>query len=34
MQIVQAKADAARRAGLTPIICVGETRTEREAGQR
>ncbi|PPD41880.1 MAG: triose-phosphate isomerase [Methylocystis sp.] len=30
--IVQAKATAALRAGLTPIICVGETRAEREAG--
>ncbi len=29
---VRAKALAARRAGLTPIVCVGETRTEREAG--
>jgi triosephosphate isomerase len=29
---VQAKASAALRAGLTPIICVGETRAEREAG--
>ena len=30
---VQAKAAAALRAGLTPIICVGETREEREAGR-
>ena len=29
---VRAKAAAALRAGLTPIICVGETRAEREAG--
>jgi len=29
---VRAKALAARRAGLTPIVCVGEMRTEREAG--
>ncbi len=29
---VRAKAVAALRAGLTPIICVGETRAEREAG--
>ncbi len=29
---VHAKASAALRAGLTPIICVGETREEREAG--
>jgi triosephosphate isomerase (TIM) len=31
-EIVQSKAKAALRAGLTPIICVGETRGEREAG--
>lgn len=30
---VKAKAHAALRAGLTPIICVGETLTQREAGQ-
>lgn len=30
---VQAKARAAQRAGLTPIICVGETLGQREAGQ-
>jgi triosephosphate isomerase len=30
---VQAKARAAKRAGLTAIICVGETREEREAGR-
>ena len=30
---VRAKAMAAHRAGLTAIICVGETRAEREAGQ-
>ena len=29
---VRAKALAARRAGLSPIVCVGETRAEREAG--
>ncbi len=29
---VRAKALAARRAGLIPIICVGETRAERDAG--
>src|SRR5436190_1844412 len=29
---VRAKAEAARRAGLTPIVCVGETRPQREAG--
>jgi triosephosphate isomerase (TIM) len=28
---VRAKAEAARRAGLTPIVCVGETREQREA---
>ena len=31
--IVCAKAEAARRAGLTAIICVGETHAEREAGR-
>lgn len=30
--IVQAKALAARRALLTPVVCVGETRAERESG--
>jgi triosephosphate isomerase len=30
--VVHAKAAAVRRAGLTAIICVGETRAEREAG--
>ena len=30
---VRAKAMAAHRAGLIAIICVGETRAEREAGQ-
>lgn len=30
--IVQEKAAAALRAGLRPIICVGETRSQREAG--
>jgi triosephosphate isomerase (TIM) len=29
---VRAKAEAARRAGLTPIVCVGETRAQRDAG--
>jgi triosephosphate isomerase (TIM) len=29
---VQAKARAAMRAGLAPIVCVGETRLERDAG--
>ncbi|MGA7383639.1 MAG: triose-phosphate isomerase [Methylocella sp.] len=31
-RIVRAKADAALRAGLAAIVCVGETRAEREAG--
>jgi triosephosphate isomerase len=30
---VQAKARAAWRAGLTAIVCIGETRAQREAGQ-
>ncbi len=30
---VRAKALAARRAGLTAIVCVGETRNERDAGR-
>lgn len=30
---VRAKALAARRAGLLPVICVGETRAERDAGK-
>jgi triosephosphate isomerase len=30
---VRAKAEAAHRAGLTAIVCVGETREEREAGE-
>ena len=29
---VAAKTSAALKAGLTPIVCVGESRTEREAG--
>jgi triosephosphate isomerase len=29
---IRAKALAARRAGLMAVVCVGETRTEREAG--
>ncbi len=32
-QLVHVKALAARRHGLIPIICVGETLAEREAGQ-
>lgn len=31
--VVRAKAEAAWRAGLTAIICIGETRAEREGGQ-
>jgi triosephosphate isomerase (TIM) len=31
--MVAAKAQAAQAAGLTPIICIGETFAEREAGQ-
>ena len=30
---VRAKALAARRAGLLPIVCIGETRAERDAGR-
>ena len=30
---VHAKAEAAKRAGLIPIICVGETESQRDAGQ-
>ncbi len=32
-EIVQAKAEAASRAGLLPILCVGETRSERDGGE-
>ncbi|MCC8427541.1 triose-phosphate isomerase [Reyranella aquatilis] len=31
--IVRAKAEAAWRAGLLPIVCIGETLTQREAGE-
>ena len=31
--LVRAKASAAFRAGLIAVVCVGETRTEREAGE-
>jgi triosephosphate isomerase len=31
--LVRAKAEAALKAGLTPIVCVGETRSEREGGR-
>jgi triosephosphate isomerase (TIM) len=30
---VKAKAEAAQAAGLTPVICIGETLAEREAGR-
>ena len=32
--LVRAKAEAALKAGLTAIVCVGETLAEREAGQQ
>jgi len=32
-EVVKAKAEAALRAGLRAIVCVGETRAEREAGK-
>jgi triosephosphate isomerase (TIM) len=32
-ELVRHKAIAAIAAGLTPIVCIGETRAEREAGQ-
>ena len=32
-EAVRAKALAARRAGILAIVCIGETRTERDAGQ-
>lgn len=31
--LVRRKAEAAQAAGLTPIICVGETQSERDAGR-
>jgi triosephosphate isomerase len=31
--LVRRKAEAARAAGLTPIVCVGESRAEREGGR-
>jgi triosephosphate isomerase (TIM) len=31
--VVRAKSEAARRAGLVAIVCVGETHAEREAGR-
>ncbi len=33
-ELVRAKAEAGLKAGLTPIVCVGETKAEREAGQQ
>jgi triosephosphate isomerase len=30
--VVRAKAEAALRAGLLPVICIGETKSERESG--
>jgi triosephosphate isomerase len=32
-ELVRAKAEAAHRAGLTAIICIGETKAERNAGR-
>jgi triosephosphate isomerase (TIM) len=32
--LVRAKAEAALKAGLTPIVCVGETQAERASGQQ
>ena len=32
--LIQAKANAAVAAGLTPIVCVGETEAQRSAGQQ
>ncbi len=31
--VVRAKAEAAWRAGVTAIVCIGETRAQRDAGQ-
>ncbi|HEY5205840.1 MAG TPA: triose-phosphate isomerase [Roseiarcus sp.] len=33
-ETVRAKAEAALKAGLTPIVCVGETHAEREGGEQ
>jgi triosephosphate isomerase (TIM) len=33
-ELVRAKAQAALKAGLVPIVCVGETRAQREAGEQ
>jgi triosephosphate isomerase len=32
-EMVRAKAEGARRAGLTAIVCIGETEKERDSGQ-
>jgi triosephosphate isomerase len=32
-ELVQAKAEAARAHGMTPILCIGETQEERDAGR-
>lgn len=32
-ELVQAKAEAARAHGMTPILCIGETRDQRDAGK-
>jgi triosephosphate isomerase len=32
-EVVRAKAEAVLRAGITPIICVGETKAQREAAE-
>jgi triosephosphate isomerase (TIM) len=33
-ELVRAKAEAALKAGLVPIVCVGETQAERERGEQ
>jgi len=33
-ELVRAKAEAALKAGLIPIVCVGETHAQREAGEQ
>jgi len=33
-ELVRAKAEAALKIGLVPIVCVGETRAQREAGEQ
>jgi triosephosphate isomerase len=32
-EAVRAKAEAALRAGILPVVCIGETRAQREAGE-